>query len=262
MQMWDPPVQKLRQTSKVVTAKPCASTRSRAQGRSLPGVLPVVTPSFRPPTAPHLPGHLLEQCYLPETSFLPHTRFRLFRSPKAWVGPSIRGFPVNVGAGVCQQLRLGALARTHAHTRAQTPTCTCTRAHTHSTLTHTPACTRTHTPILTLPTHMCTAAARRLQPPALSWKPRPRMDGAGQQLPVHRWGATHPSGGPANGETDVRGHGVRCRGQASNSRVTESPQRLTAPPPPSPNPGAVLPALQVEIFASDSALERVSYVSF
>lgn len=210
------------------------------------------------------PARSPSRAVLPPRNLVPaaHTRFRLFRSPKAWVGPSIRGFPVNVGAGVCQQLRLGALARTHAHTRAQTPTCTCTRAHTHSTLTHTPACTRTHTPILTLPTHMCTAAARRLQPPALSWKPRPRMDGAGQQLPVHRWGATHPSGGPANGETDVRGHGVRCRGQASNSRVTESPQRLTAPPPPSPNPGAVPPALQVEIFASDSALERVSYVSF
>lgn len=139
------------------------------------------------------PARSPSRAVLPPRNLIPaaHTGFRLFRSPKAWVGPSIRGFPVNVGAGVCQQLRLGALARTHAHT-------------------HTPACTRTHIPILTFPTHMCTAAARRLQPPALSWKPRPRMDRAGQQLPVHRWGVTHPSGGPANGETDVRGHGVRC----------------------------------------------------
>lgn len=100
------------------------------------------------------PARSPSRAVLPPRNLVPaaHTRFRLFRSPKAWVGPSIRGFPVNVGAGVCQQLRLGALARTHAHTHTRTNshmhmyTCTHTQhSHTHSRM-HTHTHPHTHTP--------------------------------------------------------------------------------------------------------------------
>lgn len=101
------------------------------------------------------PARSPSRAVLPPRNLVPaaHTRFRLFRSPKAWVGPSIRGFPVNVGAGVCQQLRLGALARTHTHTRTNSHmhmyTCTHTQ-HSH-TLPHAHA----HTPPYSHSPHTC-----------------------------------------------------------------------------------------------------------
>lgn len=108
-------------------------------------------PASRCPAPARSPSRVV----LPPRNLVPaaHTRFRLFRSPKAWVGPSIRGFPVNVGAGVCQQLRLGALARTHTHTRTNSHmhmyTCTHTQ-HSH-TLPHAHA----HTPPYSHSPHTC-----------------------------------------------------------------------------------------------------------
>lgn len=117
------------------------------------------------------PARSPSRAVLPPRNLVPaaHTRFRLFRSPKAWVGPSIRGFPVNVGAGVCQQLRLGALARTHTHTRAHKLPHAHVHVHTHTALSHTLPHAHAHTPPYSHSPH----TRARLRPAGCSLLPCP-----------------------------------------------------------------------------------------